>query len=241
MGQNSMKNSDYFEKTNFRSLIEADGKDRIQDRLNIIDVFLGTEDHITLEEMFRLLKEKGYDFEPVFVSQCINRMVDLGFAQKKQFEGQPIRYEHRHLGRHHDHLICTKCGEILEFTNEHIEKLQMEVVAQYGFHMLQHRMDIYGLCSRCLSQRRRLMPLAMAKPGEKLVVREIAAGRIGRARLASMGLRPGDVLEIISNPGEGRIILGHDFTRLAIGRGVAQKIMVTLADEERTESAEDRG
>ena len=73
-----MKNSDYFEKTNFRSLIEADGTDRIQDRLNVIDVFLGTEDHITLEEMVRLLRENGYDFEPVFVNQCMNRMVELG-------------------------------------------------------------------------------------------------------------------------------------------------------------------
>ncbi|MBW1779592.1 MAG: transcriptional repressor [Deltaproteobacteria bacterium] len=226
-----MKNSDYLEKANFRSLIETDGKDRMQDRLNVIDVFLGTEDHITLEEMFHLLKEKGYDLDPVFVTQCMNRMVELGFAQKKQFEDQPIRYEHRHLGKHHDHLICTKCGKIVEFADENIERLQLEVAARHGFHMLQHRMDIYGLCSDCLSKRRRLIPLAMAKPGERVVIREISGGRTRRARLTSMGLRPGDVIEIITNTGQGRIILGHGHTRLAIGRGLAQTIVVSLAED----------
>lgn len=226
-----MENNNYFEKTNFESLIEADGPDRVKDRLTIIDVFLGTEDHITLEEMYQLLRDKGYDFEPEFVRQCMNRMVAFGFAQKRQFEDQPIRYEHRHLGRHHDHLICTKCGEIVEFADQHLEKLQVEIAAEYGFHMLQHRMDIYGLCSKCLAQRRPLMPLAMAKQGERVVIREIAGGRKARARMASIGIRCGDHVEIINNTGQGRIILGRDCIRLAMGRGIAQKVMVSMADE----------
>jgi len=227
-----MENNNYFEKLNFKSLIEADGNDRLQDRLNIIDVFMGTEEHITLEQMYSLLREKGYDYDPEFVRQCMKRMVDLGFAQKKQFEGQPVRYEHHHLGRHHDHLICTKCGKIEEFANEDIERLQLKIAAQQGFHMLQHRMEIYGLCSECLAQRKPLMPLAMAKPGERVVVKEMAGGRSARSRLADMGLRTGDHIEIVNNNGMGRLILGHDCTRLAIGRGIAQKIMVSLEDDE---------
>jgi len=219
------------EKTNFKALIEGNGAERMQERLDVIDVFLGTEAHVTLEEIVRLLKERGHDFDPVFVAQCMNRMVELGFAQKKQFEGQPIRYEHRHLGVHHDHLICTKCGKIVEFSDESIEKRQLEVAATHGFHMLQHRMDIYGLCSDCLSKRQRWVPLAAAKPGEKVIIREISGGRTRRARLASMGLRPGDIIEVIANSGQGRIILGHEHTRLAIGRGVAQVIRVALDQE----------
>ena len=226
-----MKRSDYIEKANFKALIEADGIDRIRDRLSIIDVFLGTEEHITLEEMLHLLREKGHDFEPRFVSQCMNRMVDLGFAQKKRFEGQPVRYEHRHLGRHHDHLICTKCGKIVEFADETMERLQAEIAARSGFHMLQHRMDIYGLCSNCLSQRSPLMPLTMAKVGEIVVIREIAGGRKRQARLTDMGLRPGDLIKINNNAGRGRIILGRGHTRLAIGRGIAEKIMVSTQNE----------
>jgi Fur family ferric uptake transcriptional regulator len=227
-----MENNNYFEKLNFKALIEADGNERLQDRLNIIDVFMGTEEHITLEQMYRLLREKGYDYDPEFVRQCMKRMVDLGFAQKKQFEGQPVRYEHHHLGRHHDHLICTKCGKIEEFADEDMERLQLKIAAQQGFHMLQHRMEIYGLCSGCLAQRKPLMPLAMAKPGERVVVKEMAGGVSARTRLTDMGLRTGDHIEIINNNGMGRLILGHDCMRLAIGRGIAQKIMVSLDDEE---------
>ncbi len=227
-----MQKIDFIEKANFRTLIETDGTGRIQDRLCIIDVFLGTEEHVTLEEMLHLLREKDYDFEPRFVKQCMNRMVDLGFAQKKQFEGQPIRYEHRHLGKHHDHLICTKCGKIVEFADETMERLQVEIAARSGFHMLQHRMDIYGICSQCLSQRTPLMPLAMSKEGERVVIREIAGGRRKQARLADMGLRPGDLIEIINNAGRGRIILAHGPTRLAIGRGIAEKIMVSISDQD---------
>jgi Fur family ferric uptake transcriptional regulator len=227
-----MKDSNYFERVNFKTLIETDGFDRIQDRLNIIDVFLGKEEHITIEEMCKLLSEKGYDYEPEFVRQCMNRMADLGFAQKKQFKDQPIRYEHRHLGRHHDHFICTKCGKIVEFADQDMERLQAKIAANHGFHMLQHRMEIYGLCSECLEQRKPLMPLGLAKPGESVIIREMAGGRSALSRLSSMGLRPGDQIEIINNTGHGRIILGHDYTRLAIGRGVAQKIMVSVADKE---------
>jgi Fur family ferric uptake transcriptional regulator len=217
------------EKANLRALLETDQVDRVQDRLNIVDTFIESDEHITLEELFRLLKEKGYDYEPEFVRQCMNRMVDLGFAQRKQFEDQPIRYEHRHLGRHHDHIICTKCGKIVEFSNDEMERLQVQIAASYGFHMLQHRMEIYGLCNECLAQRAPLMPLAMAKPGERVEVREITAGHWGKSRLTSMGLRIGDKLEVISNDGHGRLILGHECTRIAMGRGVAHKILVSLS------------
>ncbi|MBK5100227.1 MAG: transcriptional repressor [Desulfobacteraceae bacterium] len=225
-----MRNNNYHEKTNFKNLLEAAGRERVQDRLNIIEAFLGTEEHITVEQMCRLLTGEGYDYEPEFVRQCMNQMVDLGFAQKKQFEGQPICYEHRHLGRHHDHLICTKCGKIVEFANEDMERLQGQVSAMHGFYTLQHRMEIYGLCAECFASRRGLMPLAMAKTGEMVMIREMAGGRTARARLSSMGFRTGDHIEVINNTGQGRIILGHDCSRLAIGRGLAQAIMVSLAD-----------
>ena len=218
----------HFEKENFRSLIEPDGLQDTDMRLNIIDVFLDSEEHLTLEELMQRLRERGFDYDYDFVRQCMNRWVDLGFAQKKEFEGQPPRYEHRHLGHHHDHLICTKCGRIVEFENEEMEALQERIAGLREFHILQHKMEIYGICSECLKKRSALLPLAMAKAGEKLLIKEITGGREARARLASMGLRPGDALEVISNDGEGRLIVGASSTRLALGRGIAQKILVTL-------------
>ncbi len=219
----------HFERSNFRALIETDGLGDTKDRLNIIDVFLSTEKHVTLEDLMQILRDRGYDYEPGFVRQCMNRWVAHGFAQKEHFEGQPPRYEHRHLGRHHDHLICTKCGRIEEFSNDDLERLQLKIAAERGFHMLQHKMEIYGICGECLSRRSPFMPLAMAKPGERVVIKEIMGGREASVRLASLGFRPGDLLEVINNTGQGRLIVGHNCARLALGRGIAQKVMVSLA------------
>ena len=225
--KNAMKETNLLEKSNLRALLEADQVDRVEDRLHVVDTFLDTEEHVTLEELFKLLKKKGYDYDVDFVRQCMRRMVELGFAQRKKFKGQPIRYEHRHLGRHHDHLICTKCGKIMEFANADMERLQLQIASELGFQMLQHRMEIYGLCDECFAGRARLISLSTAKPGEQVEIKEIAAGEGGTSRLASMGLRVGDRLEIINNEGHGRLILGRDCIRFAIGRGMAEKLLVS--------------
>ena len=226
-----MINDNHLEKTNFRILMENDSVGRMEDRLTIIGVFLGTEEHVTLEDMMQLLKNAGFDYEPEFVRQCLNRFVEHGFAQKKTFEGQAPRYEHRHLGKHHDHFICTKCNKIIEFDNDEMERLQLKIASNLGFHMLQHKMEIYGVCAECMEKRSPLMPLDMAKSGEKVVIKDMTGGKNVRTRLASMGLRLGDTLEIINNNGLGRLIVGHGPTRLALGRGVAQKIMISLANQ----------
>jgi Fur family ferric uptake transcriptional regulator len=222
-----MKRINQAEKANFTALLEAEGDDRLQERIHVIDVFMGTEGHLTLEELFLLLKQEGHEYEPAFLRQCMEMMVQLGFAHKKEFKGQPVRYEHRHLGIHHDHLICTKCGKICEFHNPELEALQEKIAADNCFYMLQHRMEIYGICDECLTPRRALVPLSMAKEGENLVVRKISGGAIAKTRLTAMGLRMGERLEVIGNSGSGQVIIARKGSRLALGRGIAQKVMVS--------------
>jgi Fur family ferric uptake transcriptional regulator len=231
-----MGNDNKFEKRNFRALIESDNIGRVEDRLKIIDTFLNTEEHVTLEDFMVLLRERGFEYDSDFVKLCLNRWVDQGFAQKETFKGQPPRYEHRHLGKHHDHMICTKCGKIFEFQNDELEILQERIAAELEFHILQHKMEIYGLCSACLEERSILMSLSMAKNGEEVIVREISGGRDTRTRMSSMGFRPGDHLEVISNDGQQRIIVGHGFARLGIGRDLADNILVDLAPRIRARS-----
>ncbi len=223
-----MKEDKDIEKENFRTLLETITLDRLQERLEILDVFLDTEDHVSLEELISLLKARGFHFDEDFVRRSMDGMVDLGFAQRKEFKDQPIRYEHHHIGRHHDHLICTKCWKIVEFASDEMEGLQEKIASRAGFLMLQHKMEIYGLCPQCLGKRRSLLPLLLAKTGERVVIKEMTGGTIARARLAAMGLRPGDEIEVIKNDGQGRLILARGATRLALGKGIASKILVSL-------------
>ncbi len=131
-----------------------------------------------------------------------------------------------HIGQHHDHIICTKCKKIVEFKNDQIEKLQKEVASFYNFHLLQHKLEIYGICSDCLKKRVQLMPLMLAKPGETLIIKEIKGGRRLQKRLSDMGLRPDDKIDVITSRGRGHFVLAVNGKRFVLGRGMVQNIYV---------------
>jgi Fur family transcriptional regulator, ferric uptake regulator len=214
------------EKEQFKKLFKQERIDRFEDRFKVLDAFLKTEQHVTEVEMTRLLQENGNELSGDFVRDTLNLMCRFGFARENRFDNGKIRYEHLHLGDHHDHMICTKCKKIFEFRNDQMESLQVNIAAAIGFHMLQHKMEIYGICAECLKDRALVMPLELARPGERLVIRQISGGAGARMRLLTMGLRIGDSIEVITNQKKGQVVIAADFKRYALGRGLAEKIMV---------------
>ncbi len=214
------------EKEQFKKLFRQEHIDNFEDRFKVLDAFLQTERHVTDEELLELLDERGYKLDPNFVRDTLKLMCRFGFAQANRFDNGQVRYEHRHLGQHHDHIICTKCRKITEFKDDQLENLQIQIAAAYGFCMLQHKMEIYGICSECLRERAQLMPLTMAKQGERLVIREFAGGSTSHIRLISMGLRIGDEIEVVTSVSRGQVVISLDYNRYALGRGLAQKILV---------------
>lgn len=226
-----MKEIHSHERHQFETLFKQEKIDRFEDRFKILEAFLQIEQHITVDGLAQLLKEKNISLSPDFIEDTLELMNRFGFAQKNRFDDGVARYEHRHLGQHHDHMICTKCGKIIEFKNDQLEQLQTQVVADYGFHMLQHRMEIYGICAECQQSRHRQMPLHAAKPGEKVVIRELTGGSNIRLRLLSMGLRVNDTVEVITNNGQGQLVVAVDFQRFVLGRGMSQKIIVQPVDQ----------
>jgi Fur family transcriptional regulator, ferric uptake regulator len=229
-----MKSIHLQEKEQFRKLFEQEDIDCLEDRMKVLEAFFQTEQHLSEEELFEIIKEKDITLAPAFVSDTLDLMCRYGFAHKHRFNNGVIRYEHRHIGQHHDHMICTKCKQIIEFKNNQLENLQLQVAATYGFHMLQHKMEIYGICTHCLKRRLSLMPLMAAKQGEKLIVRDFKGGTRSRMRLMSMGLRVGDQIDVISNLNQRQLVIALDFKRLVLGRGLAEKIMVQPLDPEKS-------
>ncbi len=218
------------ERQQFREVLESINATRIPDRLKILDEFLSVELHITLPDMLKFIEAGGITDYPLdFLGETMDMFCQCGFAQKNEFETQEATYEHHHLGDHHDHFICTSCGLIREFRNNRLEGLQMEIAAEFNFHPLQHKMEIYGLCEDCLAKREVNPPLELAAVGEKIRIVEIVGNREMQARMASMGLSPGILLEVINNnPGGPFIVAAHD-TRLALDLAMAQSILVTHA------------
>lgn len=220
------------EKEQFKKLFKQDHIDRFNDRLAILEVFLRTEHHVTVKELVDLVHQNGRSLDVAFVKETIEMMCHYGFAKQNRFNNGEPRYEHLHLGQHHDHMICTKCKGIFEFQNESIEQLQLKIAAENGFHMLQHRMELYGICRQCMARQDVLIPLDCARKGERVVVQSFTGGAASRLRLLSMGLRTGDVLEVITNVSHGQVVVAADYKRLVLGRGLAQKIQVTLTPKD---------
>jgi Fur family ferric uptake transcriptional regulator len=219
------------ERVQFKKLFEQEGIDHLEHRLQVLDVFLTTEQHLTVSELHRLLEQQGYGFSPEFVRDTLKLMCNFGFAQKNRFNNGEIRYEHRHLSQHHDHMVCTKCQQIFEFTNNRLEQLQVEIAASRGFHMLQHQMVIYGICRDCVRQRQHIIPLTAAREGELLRIYAFSGGAGAKLRLRTMGLRLDDVLEVVATQAAGQTVVSVDCKRYVLGSGLASKIMVVPANE----------
>lgn len=219
------------EKDQLKKLFQQEHIDAFEDRYNILEAFLQTERHITTTELEEILKAKGLDYGRDFIRDTLRLMCRFGFAQKNRFDNGQVRYEHLHLGYHHDHMICTKCRKIIEFKNEDLETLQVQIAAADGFLMLQHKMEIYGICNLCLRQRVHIMPLLKAKAGERLRIKEFSGGTTSRMRLMTMGLRLGDEIEVIANQGQGQLVVAAEGKRYVLGRGLAGKILVSQSDD----------
>jgi Fur family ferric uptake transcriptional regulator len=216
------------EKEQFTKLFKQDRIDRFEDRLAVLDVFLRTEHHVTVEELTDLVQRAGITLSTDFVLQTIELMCHYGFAQRNQFDNGQFRYEHRHLGQHHDHMICTKCKAIIEFEEPAVEQLQLQIAARQGFHLLQHKMELYGICRQCLDRRDVSMPLDMARSGERLFISGFSGGAKSKLRLLTMGLRVGDAVEVITNAQHGQLVIAVDYKRLVLGQGLARKIQVSV-------------
>ncbi len=221
-----MKPIHHKEKEQFRQLFQQELPERLEERFTVLDAFLKTEKHLTASELREQLAGSGKELDLDFVRETLKLLARFGFARSNRFDNGQVCYEHRHLGDHHDHMICTRCRRIVEFENPELEALQQRIADAYGFHMLQHRMEIYGICRACLGERQGRIPLTAARQGERLVIRDLSGGSGARLRLNAMGLRIGDVLEVITNLNKGQLVISADFQRYVLGRGLSQKIIV---------------
>jgi Fur family ferric uptake transcriptional regulator len=221
------------EKEQFCKLFKQEQLTDFEDRFAVMEAFMQTDGHVSSAQMIDRLNDMGIRLNPEFVRDTLKLMCQYGFANKQQFDNGDILYEHLHLGQHHDHMVCAKCRKIVEFEDPQLEALQIQAAARHGFHLLQHKLEMYGICEQCMSQRRKLMPLTDAPKGERLVINRLDGGPVARARLMAMGLRIGDEVDVISNTGHGQLVIGVDYKRIALGRGLAQKLMVQVKADHR--------
>lgn len=190
----------------------------------ILEVFCSEEGHMTVDELVtRVRKRKNIYASHDDVKNLLRLFVKYGIASELKIEGKPVRYEHRHLGKQHDHFICVKCGKIQESVDDELEKALAHSARKNRFLPFHHKLQFYGLCEDCKSRKEGMYPLSFAENGEIGVVTEIRGGKMLRNRLRNLGITEGTVIEVIYNT--GNVIVAVKDTRIAVGFGMAQKIM----------------
>ena len=113
----------------------------------ILDAFLRTQGHVTSEELYQKVREEHPSIGYTTVYRTMKLLAEAGLAQERHFDDGVTRYEIEQ--EHHDHLVCLRCGRIIEFECEEIEVAQNDVALRHGFQVLRHRHELYGHCAEC--------------------------------------------------------------------------------------------
>lgn len=136
-------------KKAFNSFAASKGLRSTRQRDVILDIFLSTHQHVSVEELYLKIKASNPGIGHATVYRTLKLFVEAGLAREILLHDGQTRYEHVLAGEHHDHLVCTGCNSIIEFENETIENLQDQIAALHGFLIKSHKLEIYGLCSSC--------------------------------------------------------------------------------------------
>jgi Fur family ferric uptake transcriptional regulator len=136
-------------KKQFQDFITARGLKSTRQRDLVLECFLASDSHLSTEELYLKVRAKNPAIGYATVYRTLKLFAEAGIAREIHFGDGQSRYEHVAEGEHHDHMVCTRCGSVQEFQNETIENLQQEIAAQFGFLVETHKMELYGICSKC--------------------------------------------------------------------------------------------
>ncbi len=133
----------------FDEHIRNAGLRRTAQRDLILETFLGTEDHLTSEDLYSLVHRKDPTVGLTTVYRTLKLLTEAGLAREVRFGDNKTYYEHHYNHEHHDHMICTECGTVIEFLSPDIEALQDEMASSFGFRPTHHSLRLWGICAEC--------------------------------------------------------------------------------------------
>jgi Fur family ferric uptake transcriptional regulator len=133
----------------FRNYIKEKGLRYTTQREEILDSFFSSKKHITADELFTALRMKNPDIGYATVHRNLSLLCECGLAEEIKIGKQKTRFEPKFGQKHHDHLICLKCGQFIEVNDNKIEKLQDKLAEANDFIPVRHKLEIYGICKEC--------------------------------------------------------------------------------------------
>ena len=130
--------------------LKANGKLRsTPERFAVLDAVLQSQGHFDAEGLYYLMITSGIKVSKATVYNTLDLLQECGLVSKYRFADNTSRYEKAFGRPHHHHLICLDCGDIIEFVNERLERIQDEVCGEKSFDPQSSSLQIFGTCSKC--------------------------------------------------------------------------------------------
>jgi Fur family ferric uptake transcriptional regulator len=118
-------------------------------RDTILRSFLETRDHLSTDELHRLVQKKDAGIGYTTVYRTLKLLAECKLASEVAFHDGIARYEHQYNRRSHHHMVCTECGSSVEFFSREVDQLEQEIGRRHHYATTRHTFQIYGVCEDC--------------------------------------------------------------------------------------------
>ena len=135
----------------FRRYLKSRGVKFTQPRQHILDVVLGIHDHFEAEQLLFALRQQGQRVAKATIYRTLPLLVDCGILKQVRFDVKQAHYELAFGEDAHDHMVCRRCGRIIEFGSDEVIKLRKRLAREHRFRSIAHRFQISGLCEECVN------------------------------------------------------------------------------------------
>ena len=113
----------------------------------IVEAAFGTHEHFSAEELLDMCRERDASVSRATVYRTLSVLEEAGFVEGLDTGDGSRKFEHVLGHDHHDHMICTECGKIIEFYDEELEQRQEAVAKEHGFVIRSHQLKLFGSCN----------------------------------------------------------------------------------------------
>lgn len=137
------------EKQEFDAFISKKGLKLTRERDEIVSEVLCSQGHFAPDELFVKLRARGSKISRASIYRTIPLLVEGGLIAQVEKTDKHAHYEKVSKNAHHDHMICTVCGRVIEFYSKPLERLQERLCKQENFRGVRHCLEIMGVCEHC--------------------------------------------------------------------------------------------
>ncbi len=133
----------------FRRYLRNHGVKYTRTRAVILDSVLEFRDHFEAEQVIHLLRESDRKVSKATIYRTLPLLVECGILKEVRFDEKRAYYEFAFGEAPHDHMVCRRCGRIVEFASDEVVALRAKIGQRHHFHVTSHRFQLSGLCWEC--------------------------------------------------------------------------------------------